>query len=188
MTVWIREFTVDPHVNVAMLAYGQKRQRGVELGRPAIFRPASIALGTCAVPDVVAIIHAYNEAEILEATLAHLTGQGIGVYLLDNWSTDGTVTIAHSFLGKGVVGVESFPEIGPVDAGGYDLRLFLRRKEVLAVALKRLGARWIIHYDADELRESPWPGISLCDGLRQVESEGFNAYRPVWFYTSRQAR
>ncbi len=136
---------------------------------------AGIAPGILAVPDVVAIIPAYNEAEILEATLRHLGGQGIGVYLMDNWSTDDTAAIARSFLGKVVVGMELFPATR-VDAGSsYHLLTLLRRKERLGLMLKGLGARWIMHHDADELRESPWPGTSLRDGLRRVEAEGYNA-------------
>jgi Glycosyl transferase family 2 len=133
------------------------------------------------VPDVVAIIVAHNEADILEASLAHLTGQGVGVYFIDNWSTDDSLEIARSFLGKGVLALERFPAD---PAAQYDFNQAMRRKAEVARQLgqfphlptdERSVGRWMIHYDADEFRESPWPGVSLRDGLLRVQSEGYNA-------------
>jgi glycosyltransferase involved in cell wall biosynthesis len=124
-------------------------------------------------PEVVAIIQVYNEEDVFEAVLKHLTEQGIGVYVMDDWSTDETLAIAQSFVGKGVVGIEQFPFEGRSEQFLYEPAL--QRKAVLAKELATRGARWVIHYDADELRESPWPGVSLREGLLRAESEGFNA-------------
>jgi hypothetical protein len=131
------------------------------------------------VPEVVAILFAYNEEDIIGATLEHLAGQGIGIYFLDNWSTDRTLEIARSFLGRGenggagVFAIEMFPLAGP--SPRYELERSLARKAEVARELHQRGARWIMHYDADELWESPWPGVGLREGLLRVESEGFNA-------------
>jgi hypothetical protein len=133
------------------------------------------------VPGVVAILTAHNEEDILHATLSHLTGQGIGVYFIDNWSTDHTFQIAESFLGQGVLALERYPAD---PAAPYDFDDMMRRKAQIARQLSSApdpapglspASRWIIHYDADEFRESPWPGVSLYDGLLRVSSEGYNA-------------
>ena len=46
--------------------------------------------------------------------------------------------------------------------------------------------RWIIHHDSDEIRCSPWAGISLRGGLNIAERMGYTAvdftvceFRPV---------
>ena len=128
------------------------------------------------VPDVVAIMTVHNEEDILGPAMAHLTNQGVGVYILDNWSTDSSAVMARAFEGRGLAGFEMFPA---TPASQYDQMACFKRKAEVALQLRERGARWIIHYDADELRDSPWPGVSLRDGLRRVESEGYNAVNHV---------
>ena len=60
-------------------------------------------------PKVVAIIATYNEADVIECVIQHLVGDGIAVYVVDNISTDDTVDTVKSWLGRGVLGIESFP-------------------------------------------------------------------------------
>jgi hypothetical protein len=48
----------------------------------------------------------------------------------------------------------------------------LRRKEQLALTL---GFDWVMHADADELRESPWPSLSLGAAIGIVDRMGYNA-------------
>jgi glycosyltransferase involved in cell wall biosynthesis len=123
-------------------------------------------------PSVVAIIAAYNEADIIGSVVGDLVNQGIDVYLLDDGSTDGTAEIVERYRGRGVVGVERLqrPE---VDGGGrFGWERILCRKAQLA---HELDADWFIHHDADEFRESPWPGMSLRDGIAWVDRLGFNA-------------
>src|SRR5574340_359385 len=99
---------------------------------------------------VLAIVCAYNEADIIEHTLDYLTSQGIQVVLLDNWSTDSTEQKAQAFLGKGLLRIERFPEAG--DTGTYDWHNLLRRVEEDACDAE---ADWIIHHDAHEIRCYP---------------------------------
>jgi len=120
--------------------------------------------------SAVAFITAYNEADIIGSTIEHLLAEGLGVYLIDNWSTDGTWEIAQGFVSRGLVGVERFPLDGP--GPHFELRALLRRVEELAVTIR---ADWFVHVDADERRESPWPAISLREGLWRVDRRGFNA-------------
>jgi Glycosyl transferase family 2 len=138
-----------------------------------LVEPAGEGTGGGRVPEVVAIVQVYNEADVFGAVLEHLTGQGIGVYVMDDWSTDGTLAIAQGFVGRGVVGIEQFPFEGRSAVFLHEAGM--QRKAELALELAGKGARWCIHYDADELRESPWPGVGLREGLLRAESEGFNA-------------
>jgi len=40
---------------------------------------------------------------------------------------------------------------------------------------RELDADWFIHHDADEFRESPWPGVRLADAIARVDALGYNA-------------
>jgi hypothetical protein len=137
-------------------------------------------------PDfsVVAIVAAYNEADIVEHVIRDLVDQGVQVYFLDDGSTDGTTAIVERSLGRGVIGIERLA--GTVQDGepaGFEWERILLRKTQLAT---ELDADWFIHHDADEFRESPWPHLSLHDAIRRVDALGFNAidfagldFRPV---------
>lgn len=117
--------------------------------------------------SVVAIIAAYNEADVIGQVVADLVAQGARVYLLDHGSTDGTVAAVEPYLGRGVLGVERFAE-----APGFALEAIVRRKEALA---RELPATWFINHDADEFRESPWAHLNLVEGIRAVDDAGYNA-------------
>jgi hypothetical protein len=134
---------------------------------------------------VVAIIAAYNEADIISPLIEHLVGNGVEAYLIDNRSTDGTVAEARRWLGKGLLEIETFPKEAPAGDGptGFDWEGILRRKEEVA---RELDADWYIHNDADEFREPPWPGMSLKEAIRWVDRLGYNCidfrvlnFRPV---------
>ena len=124
--------------------------------------------------EIVAIVSVFNEADILAHSLGKLVAQGIGIYLIDNWSTDGSLEIAREALGGGLVGWERFPAEGP--DGRFSLKSLLRRTEDLQCSL---GARWYIHQDVDEIRDSPWPGVDLRAGIERVEREGYNCINHV---------
>lgn len=118
---------------------------------------------------VVAILAAYNERRFIEPCLEHLHKHGVDAYLIDNCSTDNTVALAERWLGRGLIGIESFPR-GEGDV--YDWRGLLRRKEEIA---RELDADWFIHLDPDELRLPPASGPTLREALETVDGEGFNA-------------
>jgi glycosyltransferase involved in cell wall biosynthesis len=111
----------------------------------------------------------YNEADVIVPSINHLIDQGIELYLLDNCSTDDTYDLALNFKGRGLLGIERFPSQGP--SHYFDLRRLLQRKEELAT---QITADWFIHHDADEIRSSPWSGISLKDGIYRVDQAGYN--------------
>jgi hypothetical protein len=123
---------------------------------------------------VVALLSSYNEGDIIGAVIGHLVEHGVEVYLLDNHSTDDTVEQASRWLGRGLIDIERFPS-GDVpdrgDAGRFDWTAILMRKEALA---QIIDADWFMHQDADEVRESPWHGLSLRDAIRWVDRLDYN--------------
>ena len=119
---------------------------------------------------VVAIIPTFNEEDIISQTLRDLGEQGLQAYIIDNWSTDGTVAKASAFLGNSLIGIERFPASGP--AMTYDLFAIMSRVE--AVAAGQRGASWVVLHDADERRRSPWPGVTLRDALWYVDRCGYS--------------
>jgi hypothetical protein len=129
---------------------------------------------------VVAIMTVYNEEDVIGPAMDKLIGDGVGVYVIDNWSTDRSNEIARGFEGRGLVGLERFPDV-PSDR--FVLQALLRRVAAVAAGLQ---ADWYIHHDADERRCGPWPGLGLRDALWRVDRAGFSAvdhtvvnYRPI---------
>lgn len=126
-------------------------------------------------PSVVAIIAAYNEADIIGQVIRHLAAQGVSVYLLDDGSDDDTVPEAEAYVGRGVIAIE---RLQPDQTGDektvrrFDWEAILKRKELVA---RTLAANWFIHHDADELRESPWLHVTLADAIGHVDALGYNA-------------
>ena len=132
--------------------------------------------------SVVAIIAAYNEADIIGPAVRDLIDQNISVYLLDDGSTDSTVQAVEPFVGRGVIGIERLrpPAAGP---GEFNLKQIVRRKAQLAATL---DADWFINHDADEFRESPWGEVPLKEAIRRVDALDYNAidfacfdFRPI---------
>ena len=123
---------------------------------------------------VVAIISAFNEGDVISRVIGHLVENGIDTYLMDNHSTDDTVQQASNWLGRGLLDIEQFPKTmapGVQSPGPFDWTAILRRKEEIA---RELFADWFIHYDADEIRESPWPNMTLKEAIRWVDTLGYN--------------
>lgn len=109
----------------------------------------------------------YNEADVLPFTLKHLYEQGLSVYIIDNWSTDGSGQIAREFP---LAGYEKFPTFGP--SKYYSWIPLLKRVEEIAFVS---DADWITHHDADEIRRSPRKGESLADGFARIQKTQYNA-------------
>jgi glycosyltransferase involved in cell wall biosynthesis len=123
----------------------------------------------------------YNEADVIEQLLERLSTSGVHVHVIDNWSNDATPEILEEFAARTTVTWERFPQSG--DTGHFELENLLHRVEEVAADS---GADWVIHHDADEIRQSPWPGVSLLDALWAIEQWGYNCidhtvvnFRPV---------
>ena len=83
---------------------------------------------------IVAIYAVFNEERFIERSIEHSIEQGVESYVIDNESTDRTLEIAKTFLGRGVTGVETFPRHGV-----FEWAQLLRRKHVIGV-FQRLPA------------------------------------------------
>jgi len=116
---------------------------------------------------VVALIAARNENDIIGQVIEDLITQGVDVYFIDDGSTDGTLETVRSWTGRGVIGLEQRPP-----SPTFNWTEILRRKEQLAAEIE---ASWFIHHDADEFRQSPFPGKSLSEAIRVVDELGYNA-------------
>lgn len=115
---------------------------------------------------IVAFMPVYNEADVLPFVLAHMREQGIDVYALDGWSTDGT----YEILQNAGVPVERFPADNP--AKQQVCRDILARIEDLA---ESSDADWCGISDADEWRRSSRAGETLAAAIARVDAEGYNA-------------
>lgn len=153
---WTATDDVDRRTDTPLAIVGNTHQPHVEAAPPGY--------------RVIAMMAAYNEEDIIVPSIAGLIEQGAEVYLLDNWSTDRTVERARPFLDRGLIGIEQIPSDGPADTFPYVS--ILGRKAELST---KLEAEWFIHMDVDEVRKSPWPGVSLKDALYLVDRQGFNA-------------
>jgi glycosyltransferase involved in cell wall biosynthesis len=132
-------------------------------------------------PRIVAIIAAFNEERFIGGCLEHLFANNVEAYLCDNESTDRTVEIATSYLGRGLRGIETLPRDGT-----YRWRQILARKEQLAA---ELSADWFLHLDPDEIPQSPRPGQTLAEVLGEADAAGYNAveFDELAFVATREA-
>jgi hypothetical protein len=122
---------------------------------------------------LIALLTTFNEERFIAACLQHLIQQGAEVCLIDNESTDRTVTIAREFLGRGLIDIQTMPR-----AGVFDLTAILAHKEWLAATLE---ADWFLNVDADEFHMSPRAGQSLVDAFAEVGALGDNVINFIEF-------
>jgi hypothetical protein len=118
---------------------------------------------------IVVFVPAFNEEDIIVATLRYLIDQGIHVHVIENWSTDATYDLISSFPGGGLLTIERFPKDGP--AVHHDWKKMLARIEEIT---KEMEADWFLLQGADEIHASAWKDLNLKEGIQRVDSEGFN--------------
>jgi hypothetical protein len=130
----------------------------------------------------LALVATFNEADIVIETVRKLLNDGFDVHVLDNWSDDGGYE-ALLALGGEISGllVERFPAAAPPSY--FEWQAILQRKDEIA---QLHPGRWVVHADCDEIRCSPWSGISFRHGLWIADQMGFNAvdftvcdFRPI---------
>jgi Glycosyl transferase family 2 len=117
---------------------------------------------------VLAVVIGHNEWDILPHTLRRLVAEGIEVVYVDNWSTDGSFEAVTATFGD-TVRVVRHPATRTAQMSWRDL---LEHTEQVGRAS---GADWVVHHDADEVREGPWADLSLRDALWNVQQRGFTA-------------
>jgi hypothetical protein len=128
------------------------------------------------------LMSTFNDGDIALEIVKNLLDDGMDVIVHDNWSDDGTFEqLAALALTRDDLSVVRFPESG--QSKYFELTALLRLKEEIAATYP---GRWIIHQDSDEIRCSPWPDLSLRQGLYLADLMGFTAidftvcgFRPV---------
>jgi len=132
----------------------------------------------------LAIVAVHNDVDIVENVVLRLVAGGVDVWLIDDWSDDGSWELLQRLKmerPQGIVGLERY---GAIPKEHYDWTGLLQRKEEIAAAAA--GYEWILHQDSDEIRESPWRDLTLAQALTVVGRLGFNAvdhtvidFRPI---------
>lgn len=127
--------------------------------------------------NVLAIVPCFNEVDIIKTTIDNLLSQNIDVYVIDNWSTDGTWEELQKYTN---IKTERFPE-APDDQ--YNWTAILDRIDTIGFTS---NYDWLLHVDADEKIESPISNIFIKDFISIADSMGFDvidvthlAFRPV---------
>jgi len=119
--------------------------------------------------NVVAYTYVFNEEDIIAESVEHMLAQGCDVYVIDNGSMDCTreilVRLAHRHPGH--MQVDYYPT-------GNQFRLAALLKRIEA-AHKVLKPAWGVLFGADELIESPWPGVTIADALERIGADGYTA-------------
>jgi glycosyltransferase involved in cell wall biosynthesis len=124
---------------------------------------------------VLAIICAFQEADIIGWTVRHLKRQGCDVVVIDCESTDGTDEVAAD---AGAV-------VMPYHAPPVSWHALLGVVEKAAAAIGKYD--WCMLCDADELRYSSLPGETLAQAFQRVQEESFNAvdFQVLTFHPTR---
>lgn len=101
-----------------------------------------------------------DEADVIERSVTQLLAEGVdGVLVVDNGSTDGTLEILRDLERTHPV------HVGMDPMAAYEQSV---KMTVLADAVSRAGASWVIPFDADEL----WTGLhgSVKESLQSCRS------------------
>lgn len=167
----VKEYTksINENIIIGHSNYEDENLRKVILllGKKFEYQPIEKTL------KVLAVIHAYNEEDVLTTTIEYLIKQGVDVYLLDNWSTDNTYKIAKKMQEQypNKITIERYPEEKPKEESYEWSKQLLKTEEIS----KRLNYDWYIHYDMDEIRRTPYPNVTIAQMLTFVDSLGYNA-------------
>ena len=113
----------------------------------------------------LAIVPCHNEIDILPWILSHLKMQGFDIYLLDNWSDDGSYEIAGSYT--------SLRERWPATGLGQTWQWEQQLQRVEEIAQTYRG--WVMFNDSDEINRSSRIHETAARGFERIEREGYNA-------------
>jgi len=114
---------------------------------------------------IVGMMTVYNESDIVEQTIDHLTSQGIQLVIIDNGSTDRSYEICSQFLGKGVLSIERLL------TEKFEFQLILRKLHEMAL---EYNPSWELLSGADEFLESPYRGLTLNEAVQLEAQKNYN--------------
>ena len=125
-------------------------------------RPTDPPLLSCA-----AVVTCRNEADLLQQHLPLWNQEGLELVVIDHSSTDATRSIAETWLGRGVLAVETMAW-----QGDFSLSQQLAAK---AAVIDGLNHDWVVHLDADEWLHSTRDGETLQQAISRLAAAGANA-------------
>ena len=161
--------TINENIIVGYTNYAEPKLRKVImlLGKKFEYKSTKNNL------KILAIMHTFNEEDIIETTIKYLLEQNVDVCILDNWSTDNTYQIIQNLKSEYPerIILERFPEKEPEEKY-YEWEKQLHKTEEIS---KKLDYDWYIHYDADEIRKTPYNNVTIADMINFVDSLGYNA-------------
>lgn len=119
----------------------------------------------------LAIIHCYNEEDIIEETIDHLLNEGLDVCIVDNCSTDRTYHLINKkYSDNKRVHIRQ----SVINSSQYEWKELLAITENLTHEFSG-SYSWFMHHDADEIRKSPFKGITLQQQITLASALGYNA-------------
>jgi len=116
-------------------------------------------------PQVLVVILNRNHEAFINACLENCLSQNLTPYLLDLGSTDSTRSLAETFLGRGLAGMETLP----ASCSPSDIQAGLNR---LAAGV---DCDWVMLTTPDQIRRPPHGYGGMKDFIGRADREGFNA-------------
>jgi len=118
------------------------------------------------------MLEVYNDEDMIEEIIQHIKNEGLHLVVFDNGSTDETFNICKKFLNNGIDKLFSFA------SNSWELSRDLRIQYDLALTL---SPDWVIRFDSDEFLETGMKGITLHDGISEVDKQSYNIIQFDWF-------
>lgn len=121
----------------------------------------------------LALMCTYNEEDVVEQAIQALFAQGLDVFVVDDGSTDRTVERLEAIA-------KSSPRL-TFDKETRKGSHYYEKEPLFCALLNHAncaaanGYEWMMYLDPDEIRCSPWPGITLADSFAHIEHLGYNA-------------
>lgn len=109
---------------------------------------------------IAGLIRVRNESLILKATLDHMATFCSEIFVYDDYSTDGTVSLCmqHKKVGMNNMIVE----MGRWNTDRYTAETE-QRKRLMTIAESRTNANWLVYMDADEVIEFDFSKLNYAD-------------------------
>jgi len=115
--------------------------------------------------NVLGIVCTHNAQHYIKTFLEYYFNHGIDIYLIDNESTDYTLSIAKNYLNKNNLFIDTYKF-----TENFELYNILEFKEIIA---KKSDYSWFIHLDIDEILEAE-KFQNLNQVICKVDRLGYN--------------
>ena len=121
----------------------------------------------------LALMTTHNEEDVIEQSIAALFDQGLDVFVVDDNSTDGTIEKLEAIARS--TSRLTLDKTTRKDAKFYDRKILFSALLDQADRAATYGYEWMMYVDPDEIRCSPWPGITLSSAFAHAERLGYSA-------------